>query len=44
MMITEWRTRLAFFNFYSNMIPEKFIELNVRRHGNNTISLKQRSR
>lgn len=36
-------TRFAFLNFYFDIIPEKCIELKARRHGNNTISLKQRS-
>jgi len=37
-------TRFAFFNSNFDIIPEKCIKLNVRRQGNNTIPLKQRSR
>jgi len=33
-------TRFAFSNFYFDIIPEKCIELKVRRLGNNTIPLK----
>lgn len=37
-------TRFPFLNFFSDKIPDKFIELNVCRHGNNMISLSSKTK